>query len=872
MLVKTDIGAAGEALQQVFQPRTDIPATNTQQAIELVKAGLASALGAGFIVDAASSDLTAERVATDTITVDVDMATPGQARWNVLELPGIDAAGIVARTGAANYEARTITGTTNEITATDGDGVAGNPTLSFPTNIILTGKNIDEVEKLGVNTTADSTNRLSVNSDAVLFNHNGATSQVKVNKAATGDTASHLFQVGFSGRAEFGLIGSDDFQMKTSPDGSSFTTGLTILNSSAALRAHINLSPFANDGAALGTTALGWADAFFATGGTIHFANTDWVATHSTGVLTVGTGDLRVTTAGANAASVVTVGGTQTLTAKTLTSPVINTGIELGHATDTTLTRVSAGVVAIEGVNILTTATGQPLDSDLTAIAALTTTAYGRDLLTRASAVATQSYIGVREVLTANRTYYVRTDGSDSNTGLVDSAGGAFLTPQKAYDVIADTLDLSAYVVTIQLGNGTYSAGAGTAVLFISRPWVGGKGPGGAGAPGGGAVHITGDRTTPGNVIFEADAKFGIFVNCGLPGCFDVSGIKFQDTAGGGTGLFNNASGATVNIADLDFGEMGSGASKHMWAAQCCTIFCFDEDYTISGDASVHMLIEVGGRIDVELGTITLTGTPAFSVAFARVEGTGHYYSASNYSGAATGKRFLVRSSGSITLFTDTFGELGSAALTRLPGSVAGEFSGGTLNEYGGFAGLRIGFSGAPTDDKIEIGDDQFHLDFNSGNPIIVLDANDYLVYDRANNSLVFHIGNRDALIIDGNGNVTGRYDLGGLGYGPGAGGAVTQITSKATGVTLNKICGTITTHNASLAAGAEVSFTVTNSVVAAGDTIIANIASGATVNTYMISVTAVAAGSFRIGLTNVGATLGEALVINFAVIRAVSA
>lgn len=52
----------------------------------------------------------------------------------------------------------------------------------------------------------------------------------------------------------------------------------------------------------------------------------------------------------------------------------VGSTIELGHASDTTLSRVSAGVAAIEGVNILTAATGQPLDSDLTAIAALTPT------------------------------------------------------------------------------------------------------------------------------------------------------------------------------------------------------------------------------------------------------------------------------------------------------------------------------------------------------------------------------------------------------------------------------------------------------------------------------------------------------------------
>ncbi len=80
----------------------------------------------------------------------------------------------------------------------------------------------DNLETLGINATADTTNRLTVKSDAVLFDHDGDDSQVKVNKNAAGDTASHLFQTGFSGRAEFGLIGDDDFRLKVSADGSSF--------------------------------------------------------------------------------------------------------------------------------------------------------------------------------------------------------------------------------------------------------------------------------------------------------------------------------------------------------------------------------------------------------------------------------------------------------------------------------------------------------------------------------------------------------------------------------------------------------------------------------------------------------------------------
>jgi Protein of unknown function (DUF2793) len=79
----------------------------------------------------------------------------------------------------------------------------------------------------GINATADTTNRLSVSSPATLFSHEGNGHQVKVNKAAAADTASVVFQTGFSGRAELGTMGSDAFAVKVSADGVSFAVALT---------------------------------------------------------------------------------------------------------------------------------------------------------------------------------------------------------------------------------------------------------------------------------------------------------------------------------------------------------------------------------------------------------------------------------------------------------------------------------------------------------------------------------------------------------------------------------------------------------------------------------------------------------------------
>lgn len=105
------------------------------------------------------------------------------------------------------------------------------------------------------------------------------------------------------------------------------------------------------------------------------------------------------------------------------------------------------------------------------------------------------------------------------------------------------------------------------------------------------------------------------------------------------------------------------------------------------------------------------------------------------------------------------------------------------------------------------------------------------------------------------------------LGYT--SGGAVTQATDKSTGVTLNQAAGQVTTSNASLAGGAEVSFTVTNDKVAATDVVAISLQSGASTGTYIVSISAVAAGSFDVTLSNVGTTAGEALVLNYAVIKA---
>lgn len=90
--------------------------------------------------------------------------------------------------------------------------------------------------RLGINASTDATNRLAVRSEATLFDNVGTGHQVKVNKAGAGHGATVLFQTGYSGRAEFGLAGDDDWRVKTSADGANWHEALVADRGTGAVR------------------------------------------------------------------------------------------------------------------------------------------------------------------------------------------------------------------------------------------------------------------------------------------------------------------------------------------------------------------------------------------------------------------------------------------------------------------------------------------------------------------------------------------------------------------------------------------------------------------------------------------------------------
>lgn len=349
---------------------------------------------------------------------------------------------------------------------------------------------------LGVGTTADATNPLSAKLNNALFTARYAAEggdgdlRCKLNKEATGDTVSQLYQKGFSGRAETGLVGNDDFTFKVSPDGSTWYDGIVIRKDD----------------------------------GQVAFPS----------------------------------------------------GIQAAYA---------------------------------------------------------------RERLAANRTYYVRTDGSDSNNGLADSAGGAFLTLQKAINTCA-ALDLGVYNVAIQVKDGTYSG-----AVVVNGSWLGS-----------GTVTIQGNAGTPANVLISTGSADAI--TCKNGGAIYVKDLKLQGT-GAASLLY------AVNNGFIDFQKVDFGAGSQHVRANDGGIILASGNYTISAGAVVHWAAVVSGSIRVQGRTITLTGTPAFSAQFAFVQLSGSLaVNSCTFSGSATGTRYLASDNGAI--FTNGGGA------NYLPGNAAG--------------------------------------------------------------------------------------------------------------------------------------------------------------------------------------------------------
>lgn len=154
----------------------------------------------------------------------------------------------------------------------------------------------------------------------------------------------------------------------------------------------------------------------------------------------------------------------------------------------------------------------------------------------------------------------------------------------------------------------------------------------------------------------------------------------------------------------------------------------------------------------------------------------------------------------------------------------------------------------------------------NAGSNLVLVGYND------AGGSLGTYITvNRATAAVTLAGSLLSVSPTGGIGYGTGAGGTVTQATNKATGVSLSTASGQITMNNAALAAATIVSFVLTNTAIAATDVLVMNHVSGGTPGSYTLNAQC-AGGTATINVrNNTAGSLSEAIVLSFVLIKAVT-
>jgi hypothetical protein len=256
----------------------------------------------------------------------------------------------------------------------------------------------------------------------------------------------------------------------------------------------------------------------------------------------------------------------------------------------------------------------------------------------------------IREVLTASRTYFVRSDGSDSNTGLVNSAGGAFLTWAKAVAIIANALDFAGNTVTVTNGNGaSYATGINLNVGFIAGGIV--------------IFDLGGGAITSGTA-------FNIGNGVTLPGPVTIQ----NGTLSGANGIAHAGVGQLILGSGMTFGAC---SGRHVQATSPGAYISFGfASYSISGGASNHLFAADQGRIDALATAVTLTGNIVISDAtngFAFAERMGQIITGTpvtNYvtlgGHTVTGRRYNSTLGGVIDTAT------AGANTTYFPGTVAG--------------------------------------------------------------------------------------------------------------------------------------------------------------------------------------------------------
>jgi hypothetical protein len=247
----------------------------------------------------------------------------------------------------------------------------------------------------------------------------------------------------------------------------------------------------------------------------------------------------------------------------------------------------------------------------------------------------------------ANTAYYVRKTGSNSNSGLVNDAGGSFLTIQHALRVAAEDMIIhDGNDITITVDTGDYGE-------YLNLPNIL--------RGGGGRVRIMGNGSVPADVRVR-----GVWAeHCGPWVLVNLS-VENVDSVPNYTGLMVGR-GAQIELAQVDFGDADTG--RQVFVRDGGRVLA--SSYSVSGGGESHIKAEAGGSYYFSGGSITFTANVAYSEAVAQcLTGMGHIdlsaasFDVSTYSATVTGKRYDINGNGVCNT--------GGGGSSFIPGTVAG--------------------------------------------------------------------------------------------------------------------------------------------------------------------------------------------------------
>lgn len=276
-----------------------------------------------------------------------------------------------------------------------------------------------------------------------------------------------------------------------------------------------------------------------------------------------------------------------------------------------------------------------------------------------------------RQTLTADRTYYVRKDGSDSNSGLINNAGGAFLTIQHAVDVVCQTLDVAGFIVTIQVVTGTYTEEIILSDVFgvqfppESKLFAFTYG-----------MRLVGDESTPSNVhiTINNSVNWAVVTVAGPQAFWNVSGFKLSNS-GSFACHITATNNSLVNIGNMEFGDNGSsGQGRIINALNNSFVICYADKITKSGTAGYVMFnANDASVIDFEPGEFEVLDAPNFTEAFIALYRSAFvWYNSTDPIGSLTGQKWVAYSGSVIIDYTGD-----------IPGDVDGYTESTSFYNYG---------------------------------------------------------------------------------------------------------------------------------------------------------------------------------------------